>query len=122
MDTVNSIKKLIRNLNNKRLLNHRTTASNEGFLGVSAPGNNEQHVNHGTFTVRNINNRIVMNFLPNNPINRANVKFRNKGAAGAEYSWKWANVVQWSNWTPLNSHDRGLFPNIRPVAPGTPRR
>lgn len=122
MDTVNSIKKLIKNLNNKRLINHQNTASNQGFLGVHAPGNNEQHVNHGTFTIRNINNRIVMNFHPTNPNNSTNVKFRNRGAAGAEYSWKWPNMVQWSNWTPLNSHDRGLFPNIRPVAPGTPRR
>ena len=54
MDTVNSIKKLIKNLNNKRLINHQNTASNQGFLGVHAPGNNEQHVNHGTFKIFHI--------------------------------------------------------------------
>lgn len=123
-NTVKAIRNLMIRLNRNRKSKNNVSASNLGYIGMHNPGNNEQHVNRGRFTVTNqgANNRIIMNFVPNNRNNRTNIKFRKKGNGGVEYAWKWPNMVNWSPWNNLQSNNRTLYPNIRPVRPSTPRR
>ena len=120
-NTVKAIKNLINELDRNRKLRGNNTASNQGFIGSHIPGNNEQHVNHGRFTVLNNNNRVIMKFSPNNPNNRTNIQFRRNGN-GVQYKWKWPNMVNWSPWNTLQAHNSGMYPNMRPIPPSTPRR
>ena len=121
MDTVKAIKNLMNELNRKRISRNNKTSSNQGFIGLHNPSNNEQHVNHGRFTVLNDNNRVIMKFVPNKPNNRTNIQFRRNGN-GIQYKFKWPNMVNWSPWNALQAHNSSMYPNMRPIPPSTPRR
>jgi hypothetical protein len=120
-NTVKAIKNLMNELNRNRKSKHNNTASNRGYIGVHNPGNNEQHVNSGKFTVLNNNNRVIMKFVPNEPLNRTNLQFRRNGN-GIQHRHKWPDWVNWSPWNTLQAHNSSMYPNITPVRPSTPRR
>ena len=120
-NTVKAIKNLMNELNRNRISRNNKTSSNQGYIGLGNPGNNEQHVNHGRFTVLNDNNRVIMKFVPNKPNNRTNIQFRRNGN-GIQYKWKWPNMVNWSPWNALQAHNSSMYPNMRPIPPSIPRR
>ena len=120
-NTVKAIKNLMNELNRNRKLRGNNTASNMGYIGVHNPANNEQHVNNGRFTVLNNNNRVIMKFVPTKPLNRTNLQFRRNGN-GIQHRHKWPDWVNWSPWNTLQAHNSGMYPNITPVRPSTPRR
>ena len=120
-NTVKAIKNVMDDLNKTRKSRNTRTSSNQGYIGLPRPGTNEQHVNHGRFTLLNSNNRVIMKFVPNNPNNRTNIQFRRHGN-GIQYKWKWPNMVNWSPWNSLQAHNSTMYPNMRPIPPPVPMR
>ena len=113
-----AVKNLINRLARIRNRNGNATASIRGTLGINHPNwtpksNDPRMVNSGIFTIRKINNRNVLEFVPNSRNNgRPNMRFIVNGN-NVFTTFKHPNMNQYSqNWSRMTEENFANYPNI----------